>query len=65
MEPLDTNQLRLVASYHMGTDLVDRLAYADRVQMQQRQALKQAADEIDGLRARVAELERKPTPACA
>ncbi len=57
MEPLDTNQLRLVASYHMGTDILDRLGFADRVQRQQREALNQAADLIDSLRARVTKLE--------
>lgn len=57
MEPLDTNQLRLVASYHMGTDIIDRLGFAERVQRQQRDALTQAADLIDSLRARVTKLE--------
>ena len=57
MEPLDTNQLRLVASYHMGTDIIDRLGFAERVQRQQRDALTQAADLIDSLRARVMKLE--------
>jgi hypothetical protein len=51
------NHLRLVASYHMGTDLLDRLAHAERVQRQQREALTQAADAIDSLRARVTKLE--------
>ena len=51
------NHLRLVASYHMGTDLLDRLAHAERVQRQQRDALTQAADLIDSLRARVNKLE--------
>ena len=54
MEPLDTNHLRLVASYHMGTDLLDRLAHAERVQRQQREALNQAADRIEQLEAEVA-----------
>ena len=57
MEPLDTNQLRLVASYHMGTDILDRIGFADRVQRQQRELLTQAADLIDSLRARVNRLE--------
>ena len=57
MEPLDTNQLRLVASYHMGTDILDRIGFAERVQRQQRDLLTQAADTIDSLRARVTKLE--------
>ena len=54
---MDTSQLRLIASYHMGTDLLDRLAHAERVQQQQREAILDAADEIDRLRARVTVLE--------
>jgi hypothetical protein len=52
-----TNHLRLLASYHMGTDLADRLAHAERTQKQQREALAQAADEIERLEARIKELE--------
>ena len=48
------NHLRLVASYHMGTDLLDRLAHAERVQRQQREALNLAADRIEHLEAEVA-----------
>jgi predicted trehalose synthase len=51
------NHLRLLSGYHMGTDLVDRLASAERMQRQQRDALAQAADEIERLTARVVELE--------
>jgi predicted trehalose synthase len=51
------NHLRLVSGYHMGTDLVDRIAHAERAQRQQRDALAQAADEIERLTARVVELE--------
>jgi predicted trehalose synthase len=51
------NHLRLLSGYHMGTDLVDRLASAERMQRQQREALAQAADEIERLTARVVELE--------
>jgi predicted trehalose synthase len=51
------NHLRLVSGYHMGTDLVQRLADAERTQRQQRDALAQAADEIERLTARVVELE--------
>jgi hypothetical protein len=52
-----TNHLRLLASHHMGTDLADRLAQAERTQRQQREALAQAADEIERLTARIKELE--------
>jgi len=48
------NHLRLVSGYHMGTDLVDRIAHAERVQRQQRDALAQAADEIERLTAELA-----------
>ena len=41
----------------MGTDIIDRLGFAERVQRQQRDALTQAADLIDSLRARVTKLE--------
>lgn len=41
--------LRLIASYHMGTDLLERLGHAERVQAQQREALNQAADRIEQL----------------
>jgi hypothetical protein len=51
------NHLRLLASYHMGTDLADRLANAERTQKQQREALAKAADEIERLEARIKELE--------
>jgi len=45
------NHLRLMASYHMGIDLSDRLSHAERVQRQQRDALAKAADEIERLTA--------------
>jgi len=51
-----TNHLRLLSSYHMGTDLADRLAHAERVQRQQREALVTAADEIERLTAELAKL---------
>ena len=54
---MDTNQLRLISSYRVGTDLTDRLGHAIRDQATQAQALRYAADEIDRLRARVQELE--------
>jgi hypothetical protein len=52
------NHLRLLSGYHLGVDLVERLAYAEQTQRQQREALAQAADEIERLTARVVELER-------
>lgn len=52
-----TNHLRLLSGYHLGTDLIDRLTAAERFQKQQREALANAADEIERLVARVAELE--------
>jgi BMFP domain-containing protein YqiC len=52
-----TNHLRLLSGYHLGTDLIDRLTAAERFQKQQREALAQAADEIERLTARVVELE--------
>jgi hypothetical protein len=42
-----TNHLRLLSGYHLGTDLIDRLTAAERFQKQQREALAQAADEIE------------------
>jgi hypothetical protein len=57
------NHLRLLSGYHLGTDLVERLASAERAQRQQRDALAQAADEIDRLTARVKELEAAAAPA--
>jgi hypothetical protein len=52
-----TNHLRLLSGYHLGTDLIDRLTAAERFQKQQREALAQAADEIERLTGRVIELE--------
>jgi len=51
------NHMRLLSGYHLGTDLIDRLTAAERFQRQQREALAQAADEIERLTARVKELE--------
>ncbi len=58
------NNLRLVASYHMGTDLLDRLTHAERVQRQQREALNQAADRIEQLQAELAKAKSE-TPSTA
>jgi hypothetical protein len=49
-----SNYLRVCASYHMGTDIQDRLAAAERFQRQQVEALKKAADRIDELEAELA-----------
>jgi BMFP domain-containing protein YqiC len=57
------NHLRLLSGYHVGTDLVERLAFAERTQGQQREALAKAADEIERLTARVQQLEAAATPA--
>ena len=54
------NHLRLVSGYHMGTDLVDRIAHGERVQRQQRDALAQAADEIERLTAELEVCKRSP-----
>ena len=48
------NHLRLLSGYHLGTDLVDRLAAAERDQAQQREALAKAADRIQELEAELA-----------
>jgi len=49
------NRLRHLAALHMGTDLAARMAEAEQYQEQQRQALAEAADEIERLRARCKE----------
>jgi hypothetical protein len=56
------NHLRLVSGYHMGTDLVQRLADAERTQRQQRDALAQAADEIERLTAELAKAKAESYP---
>ena len=52
-----TNRLRLLSGYQIGVDLVDRLAYAERHQQMQREALDKAADRIDELEREVATLK--------
>jgi hypothetical protein len=59
------NHLRLLSGYHMGTDLLDRLAAAERFQRQQCQALAQAADEIERLTAELAKLRAVDAAAAA
>jgi hypothetical protein len=51
------NHLRMLSSYHMGSDLADRFANAERTQRQQREAVARAADEIERLTAEVAQLQ--------
>lgn len=48
-------QLRLLAGYHIGLDIVERLARAATRQEQQRKALEGAADEIERLQSRGSE----------
>ena len=63
-EPHDiVYRLRLVATYHGGLDLAERLRRNQEVQGQQQAALLEAADEIERLRGRIAELERATVPA--
>ena len=61
------NHLRLLSGYHLGTDLVDRLAAAERFQRQQRDALAMAADEVERLNAELDALRasvcKGPAPA--
>ena len=47
-----TEELRVIAAYHVGTDLSERLQAADATQKAQSEALKKAADEIDRLNER-------------
>lgn len=63
MEPHDiVYRCRLVATYHGGLDLAERLRINAEHQGQQRAALLEAADEIERLRGRVVELERAALP---
>ena len=56
------NHLRLLSGYHLGTDLVDRLAAAERTQGQQREALARAADRIEELEAALAKAKAETQP---
>jgi len=56
------NHLRLLSGCHLGTDLAERLAQAERVQRQQRDALAQAADEIERLTAELAKAKAESYP---
>jgi len=59
-----TNHLRLLSGYHLGTDLLDRLAAAERFQCQQCQALAQAADEIERLTTELEDARRLQGNGC-
>ena len=59
------NHLRLLSGCHLGTDLVRRLAEAEHTQGQQREALAQAADEIERLTAELAKLRAVDGPPSA
>jgi NTP pyrophosphatase (non-canonical NTP hydrolase) len=52
-----TSELRVIAAYHLGTDLSERLKAADATQKAQSEALKRAADEIDRLTERRAVMD--------
>lgn len=54
MTPRD---LRTLACYHLGTDLMVRIADAEQFQTQQRQALAAAADRIEELEQQLAALQ--------
>ena len=47
-----TEELRVIAAYQIGIDLLDRLKAAEETQKAQSEALKKAADEIDRLNER-------------
>lgn len=47
-----TEELRVIAAYQIGIDLLDRLKAAEATQKAQSEALKKAADEIDRLNER-------------
>jgi hypothetical protein len=60
-----TNHLRLLSGYHLGTDLIDRLTAAERFQKQQREALAQAADEIERLTGELEDARRLQGNGCS
>jgi hypothetical protein len=60
-----TNHLRLLSGYHLGTDLIDRLTAAERFQKQQREALVQAADEIERLTIELEDARRLQGNGCS
>lgn len=56
------NHLRLLSGYHLGIDLLERLTYAEQNQAQQREALAQAADEVERLMAELAKAKAETRP---
>jgi NTP pyrophosphatase (non-canonical NTP hydrolase) len=52
-----TEELRVIAAYQIGIDLLDRLKAAEATQKAQSEALKKAADEIDRLNERNAVMD--------
>ena len=62
MPGMDANHLRMLAGYHIGTDLVERLAWAEQCQAKQREALAKAADRIDELEREVARMQAETRP---
>lgn len=63
MQPHDiVYRCRLVGTYHGGVDLAERLQRNAEHQAQQRAALLEAADEIERLRVRIAQLEQAAVP---
>jgi hypothetical protein len=54
------NHLRLLSGYHIGADLLERLANAEQGQRQQREALAQAADEIERLTTELQAKQAQP-----
>lgn len=47
------HHLRALAGYHAGTDLLERLAHAERIMADQRAGLVWAVEEIERLRAKL------------
>lgn len=56
-DTITPRDLRTLAGYHLGTDLMVRIADAQQFQAQQRQALEWAASRIEELEAKVAALQ--------
>lgn len=57
-----TDELRLLSSFHWGTDIAERVEYAIAWQRQQSVALARAADEIERL-TKLLEERQAPTAA--
>ena len=52
------DHLRDVARYHPGTDLVERMQRTETICKQMREALSQAVEEIETLRAKLQEVRK-------